>query len=198
MTELVLQAGFTEAERVQVARLFWTGFAPKLLPAFGSDAERGCADLARLMRPERVTCARVDGALAGICVTPGVLALDRASLRRAVRPLRAARILAGLALLDQPPPPNTLMIEAICVDPARRGLGIGTGLLRNAFETAQRQRRRAVRLIVVDSNPRAAALYRREGFVPVGGGSVRPFGRWYGFERWTAMERPVPGPPSGA
>ena len=58
-------------------------------------------------------------------------------------------------------------LEELYVEPAARGRGIGTALLRAACDTAAAAGAVAVDLEVERSHERAAALYRREGFRPL-------------------------------
>ncbi len=89
------------------------------------------------------------------------------------------------------PPAGEVLLEALAVDPARRGQGIGARLLTETCAFARARGFRAVRLSVVDTNPRARALYEREGFRPVRTIHV-PIARWAtGFGGFTIMRKPV-------
>lgn len=59
-------------------------------------------------------------------------------------------------------------VQTIAVDPLREGLGLGTRLLTGLLEEAARRGCDDVVLEVRADNPRAQALYRRFGFVPIG------------------------------
>src|SRR5262249_8508137 len=58
-------------------------------------------------------------------------------------------------------------LEELYVEPAARGRGLGSALLRAACDAAAAAGARAVDLEVERSHERAAALYRREGFRPL-------------------------------
>jgi GNAT superfamily N-acetyltransferase len=58
-------------------------------------------------------------------------------------------------------------LEELYVEPAARGRGLGTALLRAAYDAAAEAGAVAVDLEVERSHERAAALYRREGFRPL-------------------------------
>jgi GNAT superfamily N-acetyltransferase len=90
-----------------------------------------------------------------------------------------------------PHPADELLLEALAVDPAARGQGIGTRLLAAVYAFARDNDYRAVRLGVVDTNPRARALYEREGFVA--GRTLHLPGMRFlaGFGATTTMIRPV-------
>ena len=56
-------------------------------------------------------------------------------------------------------------MDGIFVEPQARGLGVGTALLHAIMGHAAHSQLQRVRLDVIDTNPRARALYEREGFV---------------------------------
>ena len=84
-------------------------------------------------------------------------------------------------------------IDGVAVLPEARGHGIGTRLLDEALAIARESGKRWVRLHVVDTNPRAQALYERLGYRVT---KVEPT-RWMsgvlGFGAMIAMERQVEG-----
>jgi ribosomal protein S18 acetylase RimI-like enzyme len=69
-----------------------------------------------------------------------------------------------LGLLERKPVKHELLLDGICVAEQARGRGVGTALLEAAVQMALRHGCTQVRLDVVDSNPRARALYERFGF----------------------------------
>ncbi|QRK14067.1 GNAT family N-acetyltransferase [Archangium violaceum] len=83
--------------------------------------------------------------------------------------------------------PDELLLDGIAVDAAARGRGIGTRLLAHAAHLARRAGLRRVRLSVVDTNPRARALYERCGFVAGRTQDVSLLGTLYGFRSVTEM-----------
>lgn len=92
-----------------------------------------------------------------------------------------------MALLERDLAEDTLLMDGICVDSSARGLGIGTALLEAIKAEAKTRNLAQVRLDVIDINPRARALYEREGFVagPVQRlGPLPPPDLWF-FQRYT-------------
>lgn len=86
---------------------------------------------------------------------------------------------------------NELYIAAIAVDQNCRGLGIGTLLMRRAFEIARENNLPYVTLNVVDSNPRAQKLYEKLGFKIV---KTKSFGKLFekaGFSGFIHMKAQV-------
>ena len=62
------------------------------------------------------------------------------------------------------PRTDQILLEALAVHPSARGTGIGSALLTAVDRRARASGKSAVVLEVVDTNPRAAALYRRHGY----------------------------------
>lgn len=72
-----------------------------------------------------------------------------------------------LDLLERPLAQDQLLMDGIFVSADARGRGVGTALL-NAVKTHARDLgKRQVRLDVIADNPRAKALYLREGFTEI-------------------------------
>lgn len=96
-----------------------------------------------------------------------------------------------LALLERDLEPEVLQMDGLCVAPQARGRGIGTALLDAIKALAAERGAVSVRLDVIDTNPRAEALYRREGFSPVSREALGPL-RWvFGFRSSLRMKFPV-------
>jgi len=199
---VTIGTGFTETERGAVGRLYWQAFGRKL--SFGFRDERtGCAAVTAALRPEHLLVARRARVVVGALGHHGLRARADAegqALDLRWRDLRdrlglfcALQAAVVLAPLDRRPTPGTLVLDGICVDPAHRGAGIGTHLLGAAVDLAFHRGDSAVELSVVDSNPRAAALYDRLGFRVVDEGSVGPLARVYGFDRYRTMRLSVTG-----
>lgn len=196
MEELSVDRGFTPDERERVGSLYWEAFGRKLRPAFVDDAT-GVHVVRAAMRPGSTLVARTGESVAGVCgfVDDGHGAADLtwATLRRQLTVAPAIRAYLLLGVLTRSRRTDVLVLDGICVDAAQRGRGIGSALLAAATELARLRGLRAVRLSVVDTNPRAQALYQCLGFRPVGSGSHGPLAAIYGFDRYTTMERRTPG-----
>ena len=192
MSELEIEDGLAEQDRPRAASLYWEAFRRKLRPAFATD-DQGMAVVKASLRADRMLVARVNGSVVGVCgyTASGVSAVDLSwtSLRSHLPVRGAIRAIAVLALLDRSSSQDSLVLDGICVACSHRGTGIGTALLDAAGARAQDLGFRAIRLTVVDTNPRAEALYRRLGFVAASGGSLGLLSVLYGFDRYTTMER---------
>ena len=79
---VTIDAGFTEAERPQVARLYWQAFGAKLGKVLGPD-RRALAFLEQALTPEFALVARRDGALLGVAGFQTPQGLQRAHLLHA-------------------------------------------------------------------------------------------------------------------
>lgn len=92
-----------------------------------------------------------------------------------------------LALVERALKDDVLLMDGICVAASARGSGLGTALLRAIKEEATSRGLSSVRLDVIDTNPRARALYEREGFKSVGRENLGPLSWVFGFRSSTKM-----------
>jgi ribosomal protein S18 acetylase RimI-like enzyme len=194
MDAVTITRGFTEDERARVGSLYWEAFGRKLRSGF-ADQATGMAVVRAVLRPDHMLVARRGDDVVGVCgfydAGTGAAELTWSRLRRTLSIPASLRASLVLSLLSRTNHPGSLVLDGICVDGSARGLGIGTALLSEAARHARRAGARAVRLSVVDSNPRARALYERQGFVAVDSGSLGPLSRVYGFDGYTSMERAI-------
>ena len=93
-----------------------------------------------------------------------------------------------LALVERELAPDVLLMDGICVASEARGMGLGTALLDAIKAEAGAQGLCSVRLDVIDSNPRARALYEREGFQPAGEQTLGPLRHVFGFRYSTTLQ----------
>ncbi|GGE99490.1 GNAT family N-acetyltransferase [Stappia taiwanensis] len=186
-------------DETAATRLFTEALFQKLRPFFGRE-DSAVAFLTPHLCRERAVTALVDGRIAGIA---GFRLDGRelfnpqwSDLQRHYGLLGASWRAAGLSLLEKDKEAGVLSMDGIAVSPEARGRGIGTALLDAICSIARQAGRHSVRLDVIDSNPRARALYERNGFVA---GETRHLGLFkllFGFSCATAMRRTV-GPAAG-
>ena len=131
----------------------------------------------------------MSGFLTSALPSCGAVARSWRATRSRLGRLAALRTAVVLAPLHRA---GVLVLDGLCVAADRRGCGTGSALLAAAADLAARRGDRAVQLSVVDTNPRAEALYRRLGFTVVGQGDVGPLAGVYGFRRYRTLQRPVP------
>lgn len=191
---LSISHGFSSDERADVAALYWRAFRRKLRPAFPTD-ERGLSIVTASLRSDRTIVARARNAVVGMCGYRQAGMGAASPMFRTLRaelPMRAAlRATVVLSPLVRSDVDDVLVLDGICVADGQRGRGTGTSLLDAATDHARVHGLRAVRLSVVDTNPRAERLYRRRGFVPVDVGTMGPLAPLYGFDRYPTMENEV-------
>ena len=148
-------------------RVVYDAFAKKFRIGF-----RHADDLRRLFRDsvDRTSClsALVDGQFAGLLTMRSTgqefYHLNVGTLFARFSPLRAIRMLLNLLLLADGIQADELMVETLAVDPAYRGMGIGTALLRKAEARARSMGKRTMSLGVIAENEGAIRLYERLGY----------------------------------
>ncbi|MGR3433935.1 MAG: GNAT family N-acetyltransferase [Shimia sp.] len=180
MKDIEVQRGFAEAERAAAAALFWEGFRGKLHRLLGPDA-KALGFLAAVLQPRFALTARRGGRLVGIAGIKtregGLVGGTYADMRRHYGAAPALWRGALLGVLDRPLAEGELLMDGLVVAAGARGGGIGSALLTAVEETARRDGHGRVRLDVIDTNPRARALYERRGYVQVarhGSALLRP------------------------
>lgn len=187
--------GVPPTGRARAAELYAEAFGAKLRTVLG-EGPRLRHLLAATLREDRVLCAvheqRVVGVLGFHADGTGAFKVRHQDVAAAYSPWSAWWRLLLLTPLERHPRSGELLLDGICVDSSVRGLGIGTALLDAATELARERGATSVRLSVIDSNPRARALYERLGFEAVRTESIGPLRDMYGFESATEMVRLVP------
>ncbi|WP_406404116.1 GNAT family N-acetyltransferase [Streptomyces uncialis] len=187
------------AER-RAAELYWGAFGRKLGPAL-HPASKAVPLLAGHLSTHRTVCALVDGQLVGLAgYQHGGQARARGSARAVLRAyghLRGLRRLLILALFERRPAPGQLVMDGIAVDQDMRGRGIGSLLIEEVVAVAAERECREIRLDVIDTNPRARALYERRGFTALRTARTPYLRRLLGFGAVTTMRRPVGTPEVG-
>ena len=186
-----ISKGFSDAERGHIAALYWEAFRHKLRIVMGPE-NRALRFIAEQLNPEYALVARdprgkVLG-IAGFKTHQG--ALIGGGLRDLAR--HYGWLSTGwrgplLALVERDLEEDVLLMDGICVASDARGMGLGTALLEAIKDEATQRGLSSVRLDVIDSNPRARALYERMGFLPVAEQALGPFSPIFGFRRSTTM-----------
>lgn len=156
--EVKVVEGLDEQHVDEALRVLYDAFAKKFRIGF-----RNADDLRRLFRDsvDRTSCyaALVDGQFAGLLTFRAdgqeFYHLSTVALFTRFSPLRAIRMLLNLLLLTE---------GSKAVDPAYRGMGIGTALLRKAEARARSMGKRTMSLGVVGENAGAIRLYERQGY----------------------------------
>ncbi|MFF7813585.1 GNAT family N-acetyltransferase [Streptomyces sp. NPDC007945] len=181
------------AER-RAAEMYWGAFGRKLGPAL-NPPEKAVSFIAAHLNADRAVCALLDGRLVGLAgYQLGGRALTGGSasdVLRAYGHLRGLPRLLLLALFERRPAPGQLVMDGIAVDPDMRGRGVGTLLIEEVAAVAAEQHCQEIRLDVIDTNPRARALYERRGFTAVRTEHTPYLSGLLGFGAVTTMRRAV-------
>jgi ribosomal protein S18 acetylase RimI-like enzyme len=193
--DISVAPGFADSERGEVAALFWQAFSFKLGKVMGPDT-RALAFLSETLDPCYALVARDEsGALLGLAGFKtnqgGLINAGLRDMSRHYGPVGCLWRAALLSLLERELKPGVFQMDGIFVTAASRGCGVGTVLLQAVQDEARARGMREVQLDVIDTNPRARALYERVGFQEIAQESTGPL-RWvFGFNSATKMSRPV-------
>ncbi len=147
--------------------LYLNAFADKLCPILGND-ERAQEVLLENVDATQCLTAICDRKLVGILAIQNHTGSFFNPTLRAMTgayglPSGIFRML-GLALLDYSTAPDELYVDGIAVVKEMRGNKIGSRLMGILEKMALKKGLRRISLEVIDTNPRAEALYRRLGF----------------------------------
>ncbi|MCP9970336.1 GNAT family N-acetyltransferase [Actinomadura madurae] len=181
------------AER-RAAELYWDAFGRKLGPAL-NPPDKAVSFLTAHLNADRAVCALLDGQLVGLAgyqldgraLTGG----SASAVLRAYGHLRGLHRLLLLTLFERHPVPGQLVMDGIAVDAGIRGRGVGSLLIEEVAAVAAEQDCREIRLDVIDTNPRARALYERRDFTAVRTERTPYLRGLLGFGAVTTMRRPV-------
>ena len=192
---LAVRLGLTPDQRGAAALLYWQAFGAKLGRIHGPEP-RALAFLERVIRLDHALCALApDGRLVGLAgfrSPRGSFVSGSRDDFSAIYGLAGGAWRMGLILaMSREVENRRFLMDGICVAPDARGRGIGRALLSGICAEAARRGYAEVRLDVVDTNPRARALYEREGFRALREVSIGPLRHVFGFRSATTMVRAV-------
>jgi ribosomal protein S18 acetylase RimI-like enzyme len=181
-------------DELAATRIYAAALIQKLRPFFGS-VESAVAFLTPHLRHDRAVTAVLGGRIVGIAGYRldgvGLFEPKWRHFRQRFGFLGTVVRMTGLALLEKDDAEDVLPMDGIAVAAEARGKGVGTALLDEIVQVARRAGKQAVRLDVIDTNPRARALYERNGFIDEGHrqlGFLQPI---FGFSSVAKMHRPV-------
>jgi len=190
---VIIEQGFEAHERAQIAAMYWDAFGQKLGRVMGP-SPRALRFIERVLDPTHALCARDDGGtllgVAGFKTFESALVGGTFGDLRRIYGTWGSLWRAGvLTLLERDTENQRFLMDGIFVSDTARGRGVGTALLDAICDEARTRGYAEVRLDVIDTNPRARALYERQGFVA---GEVQRLGvlkHVFGFESATTMIR---------
>lgn len=189
--DVTLKVGLPMELRRQAAQLYLDAFDQKLGPVLGRD-ERAVSYLAQTLQLSKsIVALGPEGQLLGLAGfhddRGGFVGGGFGDLKQHYGLIGAVWRGVLLSLFERAPPTDQLLMDGVVVSAQSRGLGIGTELLNGVGEVAKARALTAIRLDVVDTNPRAQELYERQGFVAAGQQSVWPLHWLFGFRKSTTM-----------
>lgn len=191
---LTLQVGLPYAYRGEAAQIYFAAFQRKLRPFLGG-LDRFLFVFVRDVHADQAIIALQGGKLIGLA---GLQHRRRPFLdpqwRTFVEEYSAVQALVRYPIarmMHRPAAKGELLIDSLSVDAAARGQGVGSRLIEAAFGFARQQGYASVGLDVVDTNPRARALYERVGFVVTGRHPYPYLRRSLGFGAVFSMSCPL-------
>lgn len=192
---MIITQGIPKADRDIAAALYWEAFGAKLGKVMGPKP-KGIKFVQRVLRPDHAISAHSDAGellgVAGFKTSQGALVGgDFADLQAVFGLFSAVWRALLLHMLERDTENDRFLMDGIFVTPAARGQGVGTALLDAITDTAKMRGYAEVRLDVIDTNPRARALYERQGFKAIKTQNIGPLRHVFGFRSATTMVRPV-------
>nr|BEK64560.1 GNAT family N-acetyltransferase [Kitasatospora purpeofusca] len=191
---VTVRRGLPAGTEQRAAELYWEAFGRKLGPAL-DPADKAVPFIAAHLNADRAVCALIDGRLVGLAGYRlggrGLTGGTAGAVLRAYGHLRGLHRVLLLTLFERRPGAGQLLMDGIAVGPDLRGRGVGSLLIEEVAAVAAEQGFREIRLDVIDTNPRARALYERRGFTAVRTEETPYLRRLLGFGAVTTMRRPV-------
>ncbi len=190
---ITIRQGFPETEQNHVAELYWQAFSPKLGRIMGPDA-RALHFFSGCLNPDYALVARDEqGRLLGVAgfqtEAGGLVAGSLKDMAQVYGWFGGTWRGLLLSVLERKIQPGVFQMDGLFVDASARGLGVGTALLKAVCQGARQRKLDRVQLDVIDTNPRARALYERVGFVPISEEEAGPFVHIFGFSKATRMQK---------
>ncbi len=187
--------GIPPRDRAAATALYWEAFGAKLGRVMGP-AAKAQAFVERVLDPTHAICAHdADGTLLGVAgfktIHGALVGGDFADMAAVYG--RVGGLWRGLLLnlLERDTDNHRFLMDGIFVAPQARGQGVGSALLEAVATEAAARGFAEVRLDVIDTNPRARALYERHGYQAVGTQNMGPLRLLFGFRSATTMVREV-------
>lgn len=197
-----IEPGLRAGHRAAAAQGYWQAFSRKLRYPLGPE-EKALTFIGRALNPDcAISAISGDGGFLGVA---GFKSETGAFVGGGLADLAAVygwpgAILRALpiSLLERPCEVGTLLMDGIFVQPQARGAGVGSALLDAVEALAARLGMARVRLDVIDTNPRARALYERRGYRETARTSLGPLRHVFGFGAAATMTKQIGAPaPAG-
>ena len=175
--------------KVSAIGLYFNSLKEKLEPILGSDG-RAQEALASNIATDNCIAAICNGKLIGIMgiqsSTRGFVNPNLKTMIRIYGNFGGILRMGGLAILHHTTGTDELYVDGVAVASEMRGKGIGSNLFELLEQAALKKGIKTISLEVIDTNPRAKALYERLGFVAVKTQSLWPLNLFVRFPFRTA------------
>ena len=156
--------------KVSAVRLYFNTLIEKFEPILGSDGRAEQA-LASSIENDKCLVAVCKGKLVGIMGVQtsehGFVNPNLKTMIRVYGVLGGILRMGGLAILHHKTDTDEHYVDGVAVASEMRSTGIGSHLFELLEQTVLEKRIKTISLEVIDTNPRAKALYERLGFVAV-------------------------------
>lgn len=171
--------------------MYWAAFGQKLGRVMGPD-RKALAFIEQVLDPTHAICARDEmGALLGVVgfktYHGALVGGSRRELAQHYGAFGSLWRIALIGLLERDTENHRFLMDGIFVDEFAQGKGVGTALLDAIAAEARARNYTEIRLDVIDNNPRARALYEREGYVAGGVQQIGVLRFVFGFRSATTM-----------
>lgn len=192
---MIISNGIAPGDRHQVTALYWQAFGAKLGRIMRPE-NKALAFIEDVLDSDHAICAHdVNGLLLGVV---GFKTFEGALVDGTFRDLAQHYGWVGatwrallLSLLERDTENNRFLMDGIFVDADARGQGVGSALLRAIIAEGRRRGYAELRLDVIDTNPRARALYERMEFVAQETQKLGPLRHLFGFSAAITMVRKI-------
>jgi GNAT superfamily N-acetyltransferase len=166
-----IERGFPGKDRAKAAKLFWEAFEGKLGLCMGPRV-KALKFLEDQMQPMFSFSAYEGETLLGLVGFKtdqgGLVGGDYKDLAQVYGYVSALWRGVALSMFERQLSPRQLLLDGIFVTASARGKGVGTALLEAVEDFARFELKAEIRLDVIDTNPKARALYERVGYVASG------------------------------
>ncbi|MBB5722957.1 ribosomal protein S18 acetylase RimI-like enzyme [Loktanella ponticola] len=186
-----IQMGIPRGAKAQAAALYWGAFGEKLGTVMGPEPKAMAYILRVIDSRHAISAVDDDGTLLGVVgfkTNKGALVGGTYSDFAAIYGhLGAIWRAVLLSLLERDTENRRFLMDGIFVAPAARGKGVGSALLVAIMNEGHQRGYPSLRLDVIDTNPRAKALYERHGFAPTDTTKLGPLRHIFKFHSVTTM-----------
>ena len=190
---ITIQPGLPAGAEDTAAALYWEAFGTKLTRVMGPP-DKALAFILRVLDPTHaISAVDASGDLLGVVgfkTSKSALVGGTFADMRAIYGLPGAVWRAALiSLLERDVENERFLLDGIFVAPKARGRGVGSALLEAVMQEAKRRGYESLRLDVINTNPRARALYERHGFHAKGTHHLTLLRPLFRFDSATTMVR---------